>query len=70
MGSICRWPVRPLRILSIAKIVGRMISTPTFFTTVSTAGIDVTNISRFGRLGKWILLVMKQEVLILIQHGT
>ena len=38
--------------------------------SVTMAGIDVANISRFGRLGKWILLVMKQEELILIQRGT
>ena len=38
--------------------------------SVSTASIVVANISRFGRPGKWILLVMKHEVLILIQHGT
>jgi hypothetical protein len=38
--------------------------------SVTTAGIDIANISRFGRQGKTILLDIKQEVLILIQCGT
>jgi hypothetical protein len=35
MGSICRWPARSMWVLSIAKIVGRIILTPTFFTSAS-----------------------------------